>query len=200
MAETTGEATVPVTETPQPQVGTSPPSQVEGAQTAQAASAAAEGGTDIAALRRELEEARRETAKYRTEARKLSEAQKAAEDAKLTEDQRLAKRVQELEAERTQLIAERQERTVRLAAVEAATRLGFRSPDLAFRLLDQSAIEFKDDGSPRNVERLLKDILEREPYLAKSAAPDYGGGNRGATPLKTDNVNDLLRAAVRGHT
>lgn len=150
-----------------------------------------------------LEEAKKlrsEANSLRKRLKAFEDADKARTDADLSETEKLTKRISELEAERTQLLAREQERTVHLSAVEAATRLGFRSPELAFRLVDQSAIEYREDGTPKNVERLLKELLEREPYLARATTPDYGGGNRGVTPVKPDNVNDLLRAAVRGRT
>jgi hypothetical protein len=88
---------------------------------------------------------------------------------------------------------------VHAATVEAATRLGFRSPDVAYRLIDRAEIEFAEDGSPKNIEKLLKAVLEREPYLAKpTGSGDFGGGNRGPTPSGQPDMNTLLRRAARG--
>ena len=150
---------------------------------------AAEPSLDPVALQRELAEARREAAKYRTDLRKVT-------DAQLTESERLQRRVTELEQEREATSVRDRERAIRLAALEAAARLGFRDPDLAVRLVDPTAVEVSDDGTPKNVERLLADVLARSPYLARpGASADFGGGTRGAGPAGTD-MNHLIRRAA----
>jgi hypothetical protein len=149
----------------------------------------AEPTLDQATLQRELAEARREAAKYRTDLRKVT-------DAQLSESERLQRRVTELEQERAESAARDRERAIRLAALEAAAKLGFRDPDLAVRLVDPTAVEVSDEGTPRNVERLLTDVLARSPYLARPGAPaDFGGGVRGSAPAGTD-MNRLIRRAA----
>jgi hypothetical protein len=183
MPETTSATSGQEPVSAQPQAGTS-----ESATQAQAAGAAPET-IDIPALQRELAEARREAARHRTDLRKVT-------DAQLSESERLQRRVTELEAEREAITTRDRERAIRLAGLEAAAKLGFRDPDLAVRLLDQSAVEVRDDGTPRNVERLLADVLARSPYLARpGAAADFGGGVRGAGPAGTD-MNSLIRRAA----
>ena len=76
----------------------------------------------------------------------------------------------ELEQERAESAARDRERAIRLAALEAAAKLGFRDPDLAVRLVDPASVEFRDDGTPKDVERLLADVLARSPYLARPGA------------------------------
>ena len=183
MPETTSATNGQEPASAQPQVGTP-----ESATQAQAAGAVPET-VDVAALQRELAEARREAAKHRTDLRKVT-------DAQLTETERLQRRVTELEAEREAITTRDRERAIRLAALEAAARLGFRDPDLAVRLVDPTSVELGDDGTPRNVERLLAEVLARSPYLARSgAAPDFGGGQRGTAPSGTD-MNSLIRRAA----
>ena len=149
----------------------------------------AEPTIDAGSLQRELAEARREAAKYRTDLRKVT-------DAQLSESERLQRRVTELETEREAISVRDHERAIRLAALEAAAKLGFRDPDLAVRLVDPSAVEVSDDGSPKNVERLLADVLTRSPYLARpGASADFGGGVRGSGPSGTD-MNRLIRRAA----
>jgi hypothetical protein len=165
--------------------------QPESTTQAQAAAGTSDPTTtvDVAVLQRELAEARREAAKHRTDLRKLT-------DAQLSETERLQRRVAELEAEREQVLAREKDRAVRLAPLEAAAKLGFRDPDLAVRLLDPTAVELKDDGTPRNVERLLAEVLARSPYLGRpGAAADFGGGQRGTGPAGTD-MNSLIRRAA----
>ncbi len=174
----------------QPQAGTT---TSESPTQAQAAAGTTDQPTpttvDVAVLQRELAEARREAAKHRTDLRRFS-------DAQLTETERLQRRVTELEQERAASAARDRERAIRLAALEAAARLGFRDPDLAVRLVDPAAVETKDDGTPKNVERLLADVLARSPYLGRAGAgADFGGGQRGASTSGTD-MNSLIRRAA----
>jgi hypothetical protein len=189
MAEPTGTEPAQVADPVQPQEG-SPASQADEEPTVT---------VDPSILQRELAEARREAARYRSEAKKLSEAARAADEASLSELEKSNRRVSELERERDDLLGRDQERKLHIASVDAAARLGFRSPELAFKLLDRADVEFADDGSPKNIEKLLGKVLEREPYLAKPNTPgDFGGGNRGTAPSTTLDMNDLLRRAAKG--
>jgi hypothetical protein len=172
----------------QPQAGTIHP---ESTTQAQAAAGTTDQPTtvDVAVLQRELAEARREAAKHRTDLRKVT-------DAQLSESERLQRRVTELEAEREAIASRDRERAIRLAALEAAARLGFRDPDLAVRLVDPSAVDLSDDGTPKNVERLLAEVIARSPYLGRpGASADFGGGQRGTGPSGTD-MNSLIRRAA----
>lgn len=172
-----------------PQAGTIDPEPPTQAQAAAGTSDPTAANSDVAVLQRELAEARREAARHRTDLRRVT-------DAQLTETERLQRRVAELEAEREQVIARERERAIAYAAIEAASKLGFRDPDLAVRLVDPAAVETRDDGTPRNVERLLADILARSPYLGRSGvAPDFGGGQRGTTSAGSD-MNSLIRRAA----
>lgn len=172
----------------------------EGTPTSQAGEAdTVEPTVDPAIMQRELAEARREAARYRSEAKKLSEAARTADEASLSELEKANRRVSDLERERDDLLTRDQERKIHIASVDAAARLGYRSPELAFKLLDRADVEFEEDGSPKNIEKLLSKVLEREPYLAKpGTTPDFGGGNRGSAPSTTLDMNDLLKRAARG--
>ena len=152
----------------------------------------------IARLERELTEARREAASNRTKARTLEQQQAAAAQAGMTEAERAQAKQAELERANAELQQRLQEQAVRSATAEAAARLGYRSPDIAYRLLDRAELEYNDAGEPKNVEKLLRALLEREPYLAKAAGADFGGGNRGTTPGAggQPGMNDLLKAAL----
>lgn len=196
----------------QPQAGTTaggqapqqPPTDGHAGNGTGAAGEAQQPGTEgeperIARLERELAEARREAASNRTKARTLEQQQAAAAQAGMTEAERTAAKQQELERANRELQQRLSDQAVRTATVEAATRLGYRSPDIAYRLLDRAELEYNDAGEPKNVDKLLRALLEREPYLAKAAGADFGGGNRGATPgTGKPDMNELLKAAL-GH-
>jgi hypothetical protein len=172
-----------------PQAGTTTSESTTQAQAAAGTTDQPTTTVDIAVLQRELAEARREAAKHRTDLRRVT-------DAQLTETERLQRRVTELEAEREQVVAREKDRAIRYAALEAAAKLGFRDPDLAIRLIDPAAVETKDDGTPKNVEKLLADVLARSPYLGRTGvAPDFGGGQRGSAPAGSD-MNSLIRRAA----
>lgn len=144
-----------------------------------------------------LEEARklrRESNELRKRIKSAEDRITAEEDAKRSESERLVKQVADLEAANASLLAQGQERAVRLSTVEVASRLGFRNPEVAYRLLDKADIDFDDIGQPKNVEKLLKALLDKEPYLARTnGAGDFGGGNRGQTPEGKPSMNELLK-------
>jgi hypothetical protein len=197
---TTGAEPAQAAGTAQPQAGTVSPPQAGGAQSAPAAGAAAESGTgDVTRLTSENADLRKENASFRTRLKALEAAEEARQTASLSDIEKRDRRIAELERENADFVTRTQESTVRMAVLDAASRLGFRSPELAFRALDRTGIEFKDDGTPKNVEKLLRELLEREPYLGKPAgAPDFGGGPRGQTPTGGPDMNSLLRAAAKG--
>jgi hypothetical protein len=121
MAETTTSASgAQAAPGSQPQVGASQ-AQAADAQSSQADGADNASGTeDVAALRRELEEARRLAARYRTERRKLESEIKATEDAKLPEQERLQRRLADLERQASSHEQERRDWQVREAVTRSA--------------------------------------------------------------------------------
>jgi hypothetical protein len=186
----------------QPREGAKAAGQEPAAGSGQAPAADTQPGTETAEqkadrLERELAEARREAAGHRTKATALEKQQREAADAQLSEQERLAKRTQELEATNAQLQAQLRTQAVRSATVAAAQKLNYRNPDLAYRLIDAASLEFDDEGQPKGVERTLRELAQREPYLVKGAAgADYGGGARGETPNAQPTMNELLRSAL----
>ena len=122
--------------------------------------------------------------------------QQAAEDAKLSEEERIARRLAEAERRSAELEAELREQRLRSAVLAAAGRLS-DEPEILLALLDRDAVEWAPDGTPKGLERQLKAIVEAHPKLARSA-PDFGGGQRGATPAGTDMNAFIRRAAGRG--
>jgi hypothetical protein len=193
----TGANGVQVTTGAQPQEGASQALEAE-ARSPQAGGADHESGTaDIAQLRRERQAADREAQRLRSELKAYVEAHKAAEDAKLSEVERATKRAtaaeQELASLRQQLTDER----VQSRVMAAAQRLGFADPGDAYQLLDRADLVI-EDGQPRNVDKLLKELLTKKPYLASSTARATGsaeGGVRGGIRTTTD-MNALIRQAA----
>jgi hypothetical protein len=93
------------------------------------------------------------------------------EDAKLSEQDRLQKRATELEAAVQQAQAAERTLRTRLAVERQARAMRLVDEDAAYRLLDQAAITYGDDGEPTNIDTLLKALVKAKPYLAQPEQP-----------------------------
>jgi hypothetical protein len=187
----------------QPQAGTQPSGQApQGTQAGQAPGEPNEPGTetitDPAVLAQQLNEVRREAAANRVKLQALEREKAAAEAAKLSDVERKDREITELKAEAANLRNELQEQRVQTAVTEAASRLGFRNPALAYSLLDRSEL-VGEDGKVKGVEPALRKLLQAEPYLGTGAPVDYGGGQRGKPASDgKPSMNDALRALAKG--
>ena len=114
---------------------------------------------EIARLRREAADKRVKLNEYEEKARKEAEAQ-------MTEAQKAQARAADMErqlAEKTRL---HQEKTVSYEVKLHAAKLGIVDPDAASKLMDWSQLDYDDDGNPKNIQRLLTDLVKSKPYLA----------------------------------
>lgn len=202
-AATSGDASDQASQATQAQAAATTTAQAAGAQTSQNDSATAQSSTDAnsqqqtAITQSEVAALRKENANARQRIRALEGQINAAQQASMTDLERAQARVAELERQISEATIREQDRNVRLAAVEEATRLNFRSPDLAYRLIDRAEIDFDADGAPKNVAKLLKAIIDRAPELVKGSGADFGGGNRGQTAATPDFNAAIRRAAGR---
>jgi hypothetical protein len=196
MASTTNAGATPAVEgaTPSQQ----PPADGSPANGTQPATGATEGDEALgeggkSALEKERAAAREATKRAEKAERDL----KVLQDASLSEQERRDKRLSELEGEKTAWETERQDWQTREAVTVTALRLGYADPADAYSLIDRSALEFDDNGKPRNVDKLLSDLIAAKPYLAGSSRPggSFDGGPRGA-PATGVNMNDMLRRAA----
>jgi ATPase subunit of ABC transporter with duplicated ATPase domains len=132
-------------------------------------------------------EAEKQLKALQAEMRQQREAQNAQKP--------LAEQLEAAKQELAQMRAQLQEQSLRQATVSAATKLGYRNPDLAYRLVDAKDVQFDEDGTPTNIEKLLADVAKGDSYLL--TATDFGGGTRGSQPGGTGaNMNDLIRQAA----
>lgn len=129
---------------------------------------------------------RAEAAEYRKRLRELESRVRADEEAKLSETERLQKHLAELEREQALYQRERQERTLKYETMLAANRLGIVDPEVAYRLVDLSRVEFDDDGRPANLETILRELLKAKPYLS-AAIPNVAPTNP-ANPARQPQV------------
>jgi len=141
-----------------------------------------------------VKQLRREAAEYRKKLRDLEQTVKQHEEAKLPESERLQKRLAELEREQANYQRERQERTLKYETMLAASKLGIVDPEAAYKLLDLTRIEFDEDGTPRNIEAALKELLKAKPYLAAQPAASSGSPTN---PARTGaGASDAFTAAL----
>ena len=182
-AEVSQEPTTP----PTPQVGQPTPDT-----TPQAGK-----GLDADALAKELEEARRDAAKYRTERKtlaqqleqfkteldKLQSANLSEQEKKDKEYQRAQQQAADLGAQLAETKKRNQELQARSIVQATAARLGVVDPDAAYVLLRESvALEPDEAGNldAKRVTEALRDLLKAKPYLL--GTPTTSAAN----PAKTD--------------
>jgi len=156
-----------------------------------------DAGLSEADLRRLLKRVRGEAAENRTKLREREEKDEAARRAAMTDLERTA-----AERDEARAAAAERERTIRhltarTTIFEAATKAGFRNPELAYRLVDLDTLEYTDDGTPKGVDAALRKVLERDPYLASAkGGGDFGGGPRGGGDGSGQDMNAFIRRAA----
>jgi len=113
---------------------------------------------------------RAEAAEYRRKLRELERDLRKRDEEKLSETERMRVRLSELERELTQRELALREHTLRYETMLRARDLGIIDPDAAYRLLDLSEVEYDESGRPTNIERLLRELIRKRPYLAGNSA------------------------------
>jgi hypothetical protein len=126
-------------------------------------------------------EERAKFADYETLKEKAERYDEAANAAK-TAEERLQEQLADRERELEQLRTSQREAVVNSAIGQAASKLGVVDLDAATKLIDRSALEFDDSGSPRNVEQLVEGLVKDKPYLAAKPAASFDGGVRTPAP------------------
>lgn len=135
-------------------------------------------------------------------ARELEAAQaklRELEDRDKSEVERATAKATETEQKLTAAQTKLRDMAIRVAVAETASAAGVAPENVkaAIRLLDASALEFDDDGEPKNVEAALKALVKEYPMLA----PATGGDGKTATkstpatpkPAGTPNREDLVK-------
>jgi len=104
---------------------------------------------------------RAEAAEYR---------RKQRDEEKMTETERMRLRLSELEKELTQRELLIREHTLRYETMLRAREMGIVDPDAAYRLLDLAEVEYDESGRPANIERLLRELVRKRPFLVGNSA------------------------------
>jgi hypothetical protein len=129
--------------------------------------------------------------------KRANAAEKALQDIRdkdLPETERLNKRLVDLEKALADRERELGDVRLRSGVTAIASRLGYTDPDDAWRFIDRSAVTFDSDGEPKNLQKVLEDLLASKPYLAKSAGPgDWGAGSTGRAPGGKTDMDAIIR-------
>ncbi len=143
---------------------------------------------ELERVRKALKEANASDATRRRQIEGFEAAEKARQLAAMSEmekAQAVVKMTQEENTKLKQKVAETEkahrERVIRYEVMLKASALGMVDPDVAWRLLDWGALEFAEDGSPKNVEKVLRELVKAKPYLVKATtvAPNINAGATG---------------------
>jgi hypothetical protein len=205
------EVTTQAVTTPVPAAGSTTtttgaiPATMPAAAPAVATVVAGAGGDDEAMSLDEARKLRREAQTLRKRLTDFEDRDKAAQAAALTDAEKLQKRLAELELAHATAQKTHLERVVRYEVMLKASALGVVDPDAAVKLLDWPALEFDDEGQPKNTEAVLKALLKAKPYLLKPApgaqgngsAPNINAGASGTSEATTKAHDEELRKRFR---
>lgn len=163
---------------------------------AQAATAAsttqdAQAATDDPAkLRAELDEARREAAKYRRQARDAETERDGLRQAQMTDLEKAQERADKAEAALASIEARLAERELRDAVVTEATKLNVVAPADVYAIV-RDAVSEKD----ADVAAIVKAAVDARPFLVRPAAGSgaAGNGDRNAGDTDGEHGDDASR-------
>ena len=126
-------------------------------------------------LRSEANSLRQRLRNAEARAKEFDDFKAQQETDKLSESERWQKQATDLQSKYDSDTSALTERIVRYEVERQAQRLGIIDPDAAAQLIDWDALEYDEDGTPKNADTLLKDLLKNKPYLAGKAASTAGG-------------------------
>lgn len=114
----------------------------------------------------EVERHRKKLTAYEKKEQEAEAAKRAAEEAQLSEIERTKKQFQDVQSQFDAYKQKTQDRIVRYEIENRAAKLGIIDPEAASALLPRGSLEYDDDGTPTNAEKLLKELIKNKPYLA----------------------------------
>jgi hypothetical protein len=127
---------------------------------------------------------RRENATYRKRAQELEQAQKQTELAKLSDLERLTKENADLKQAHEVLLASQRKFEVGRMVDAAAGKVGLDA-ELVTALLKTDELDVSDADAPKLIEKQMRALLNKFPYLAKAPAisATNGGTSDGKPPV-----------------
>lgn len=149
----------------------------------------------VEAQQRQAAEARQEAARFRTERNTLQQQAQDAQRQNETDQQRIEREATERQ-ERLEAL-ERENRTLKVGAAirSAAAEAKAFNPNLIASMLD-SRVTLGDDGKPTNLQDLLRELRQSDPYLFKRGDAN-GGEGTGQQSAPATSMNDVIRNAAR---
>jgi len=115
------------------------------------------------------------------------------EDSQKSEADKQRDKIAELERANIEHLQQRQEYVTEYEIRLAASRLGIIDPEAAYKLVDLARIEY-DDGKPKNIDKVLAELVKTRPYLlgAHKSSGDAGAGTGGGQ-TGHENINAWIR-------
>lgn len=150
-------------------------------------------------LAAELSRVNAESAGRRKKLEEFETAEAERKRKELGEAEGLKKDITDRDAAIADLQRQVAQRDLKDDVTEIATRLGFRNPALASRLVDLASVT--DDAGKidkAKVEKALKDELKANEYLGGQRSNDGGARDQGGVSGKTDMNQAIRRASGRG--
>lgn len=162
---------------------------------------------DEARARKTIENQRKEEKRLKAALQQASAELKAIKDKDLPAAEKQRKDLEEANEKVSNLTRKMRKSSLRAEVLEQATKLKFRSPSLATRLIDMDEVDWDEDDEPTNVVGLLKDILEEDPSLrgrrSRTASEDdeqdeegEGDGRKRDSAKSGDFINRQIRKAA----
>lgn len=145
-------------------------------------------------VQKDAQEARQEAARYRTERNTYQSKVSEFERQNESDQERQQREAQEAKERLEALEQENRDLRVGSALRTAATDAKAFNPNLVAEMLN-SKVTLDDKGQPTNLQDLLKDLRQSDPYLFKRANND-GGEGTGQEQEPTGNMNDTIRAQI----
>lgn len=144
---------------------------------------------------RQAAEARNEAARYRTERNQFQTQVSEFQRQNESDQERQQREAQEAQERLERLERENRELRVGTALQAAATKANAFNPELVSRMLD-AKVALDDQGNPSNLDDLLTELRQSDPYLFKRTSADAGQGRGGENAPPAGGMNDLIRGAV----
>lgn len=144
---------------------------------------------------KDAREARAEAARYRTERNQFQTEAQTLRQQNETDAERQQREAQERQERLERLEQENRTLKVGSAIQKAAQDAKAFNPALISSMLD-SRVTLDDQGNPTNLQDLLRELRQSDPYLFKRADANGGDGG-GQEGQPTGSMNDVIRAAAR---
>jgi chromosome segregation ATPase len=166
----------------------------------------AELQTQLAEKDRLLKAANHESADRRKKLDLLEAAEEERKKAAMSETERLTTEAKEAQAKVEQAQAEAKtateranERLMRAAVLEAATKAGFNDPNDAWLYVDRAKITAGDDDTFKGVVEAVAAVASQKKYLVTAAPRANGTPRSGGKPPAPENKNggNTPRKALR---